>query len=322
MRAHDPCSVARPHHRPTRAHGDDAAARQHGAGLGGARLQLRGALIDASRATVKRRSSCLSQRRATAHRATRFVGAVPATIYLLGQSIRCLVQRLALTCCAWRTHCRKRGSTQCNRQQEESEIRRAQSPGHRRAGRSAAPRGCAAIDLAREQDATRGGGDVPAQCRMEEADRFLQALTSTGCASGWAACPSRCRFVDGAMMPVRGAMHRIRFIGPRTGARGAASRTGSGKTPRLEVAGRAEHAARRLSDWLVGEARADLEARVSRHARKLGVRARRIVLRDPDHALGLVLGQRPAVVLLAPDPGAGATCSTTSPPTRWRICAR
>ena len=50
--------------------------------------------------------------------------------------------------------------------------------------------------------------------------------------------------------------------------------------PRLKVAGRPEHAARRLRDWLVAEARADLDDRVAWHAGKLGVRARRITLRD------------------------------------------
>jgi predicted metal-dependent hydrolase len=51
-------------------------------------------------------------------------------------------------------------------------------------------------------------------------------------------------------------------------------------TPRLLVAGRHEHAARRLKDWLAEEAHKDLEERVGWHARKLGVRARHITLRD------------------------------------------
>jgi len=44
--------------------------------------------------------------------------------------------------------------------------------------------------------------------------------------------------------------------------------------------GRVEHAGRRLKDWLAQQARADLDERVSWHARKLGVRPRRIGLRD------------------------------------------
>jgi predicted metal-dependent hydrolase len=46
------------------------------------------------------------------------------------------------------------------------------------------------------------------------------------------------------------------------------------------VSGRAEHGARRLKDWLIAQAHADLDARVAWHARNLGVRPKRIGLRD------------------------------------------
>jgi predicted metal-dependent hydrolase len=46
------------------------------------------------------------------------------------------------------------------------------------------------------------------------------------------------------------------------------------------VAGRLEHASRRLKDWLLEQARADLDASVTRHSRMLGVKARSISLRD------------------------------------------
>jgi predicted metal-dependent hydrolase len=49
---------------------------------------------------------------------------------------------------------------------------------------------------------------------------------------------------------------------------------------RLEVAGRIEHAARRLKDWLIAQARKDLDERVRWHAAKLDVRVRHIGLRD------------------------------------------
>ncbi len=50
--------------------------------------------------------------------------------------------------------------------------------------------------------------------------------------------------------------------------------------PILTVSGRLEHAPRRLRDWLVEQARADLDVCVGTHARKLGVKARSITLRD------------------------------------------
>ena len=48
----------------------------------------------------------------------------------------------------------------------------------------------------------------------------------------------------------------------------------------LRVSGRAEHAPRRLRDWLGEEARRDLDARVLVHTRALGVKAKRIAIRD------------------------------------------
>jgi predicted metal-dependent hydrolase len=52
------------------------------------------------------------------------------------------------------------------------------------------------------------------------------------------------------------------------------------RAPRLNVSGRQEHAPRRLRDWLVEQARADLDRSVTLHARQLGVKARSITLRD------------------------------------------
>jgi len=48
----------------------------------------------------------------------------------------------------------------------------------------------------------------------------------------------------------------------------------------LNVAGDVTHAPRRLGDWLVDQARRDLDARVSWHSRRLGVKASRISVRD------------------------------------------
>jgi predicted metal-dependent hydrolase len=50
--------------------------------------------------------------------------------------------------------------------------------------------------------------------------------------------------------------------------------------PRLIVSGRVEHASRRLKDWLLEQARADLDASVTHHSKSLGVKARSISLRD------------------------------------------
>lgn len=120
---------------------------------------------------------------------------------------------------------------------------------------------------------------VPAECRMDEAGRFLRSHID------WVRdrlgrVPEPVPFADGAKVPVRGRMHRIRFAGAVPGMAVVSTEEYVGGMPRLAIAGRVEHAARRLKDWLADEARTDLDARVTWHARRLGVRVRRIGLRD------------------------------------------
>jgi predicted metal-dependent hydrolase len=124
---------------------------------------------------------------------------------------------------------------------------------------------------------------VPEQCRMEEASRFVESNLD------WVRerlgnVPEPVPFEDGAKVPLRGRLHCLCFTGvsrARSGARSVVEvDTTSGATPRLVVAGRLEHASRRLKDWLQEQARTDLDASVSRYGRELGVKARSISLRD------------------------------------------
>ena len=65
--------------------------------------------------------------------------------------------------------------------------------------------------------------------------------------------------------------------------RANAARSGSSSSergPLICVAGERAHIARRVTDFLKREARKDLEAAVARHSKQLGVKPRRIVLRD------------------------------------------
>jgi predicted metal-dependent hydrolase len=120
---------------------------------------------------------------------------------------------------------------------------------------------------------------VPAVCRMEEASRFVESNLD------WVreclgAVPAPIPFADGARIPLRGRMHRLRFSGVARARPVVEVAAGAGATPQLVVSGRLEHASRRLKDWLVEQARADLDASVSRHSSTLGVKARSISLRD------------------------------------------
>ncbi len=96
---------------------------------------------------------------------------------------------------------------------------------------------------------------VPAECRHGRGRQVSQRAISTGCASASAACPSRCRSPTARRIPLRGRLHRVCFTGPERGrAVVEIEQSGSGM-PRLDVAGRLEHAPRRLKDWLVEQAR-------------------------------------------------------------------
>lgn len=120
---------------------------------------------------------------------------------------------------------------------------------------------------------------VPIRCRVDEAGRFLRTHID------WVRdrlgrVPQPVPFADGAKIPLRGHLHRIVFTGPARGPSVTLAGASASSVPRLEVSGRAEHASRRLKDWVFAEALKDLDDRVSWHAKKLGVRAKRISLRD------------------------------------------
>ncbi len=85
--------------------------------------------------------------------------------------------------------------------------------------------------------------------------------------------PTRQPFIDGASVPVFGEVHRIRHIG----GRGAPVRRTEGE---LLVSGEAEHLARRLSDWLIALARAEIEPLAHAKAAIAGRKVSRVTIRD------------------------------------------
>jgi predicted metal-dependent hydrolase len=103
-------------------------------------------------------------------------------------------------------------------------------------------------------------------------------------------------FTHGAVVPLRGYSHLLRFAGSvrRRGvvwveaaddsaaapAWPQGSRHSIRKLPRLLVAGEYDHAPRRLLDWLKRQAHLDLRARVAVHAGRLGLMPSRIFVRD------------------------------------------
>jgi predicted metal-dependent hydrolase len=119
---------------------------------------------------------------------------------------------------------------------------------------------------------------LPIQCDLDEAGSFLHRNMA------WVRerldqLPSPVPFRDGAFMPLRGETHRVAFTGNASG-RGVVRQSAAEPYAELQVCGQAEHAPRRLGDWLVKQARTDLEDRVALHCGRLGLKASRISVRD------------------------------------------
>ena len=108
--------------------------------------------------------------------------------------------------------------------------------------------------------------------------------------------PEPVPFTDGAIIPLRGLAHLLRFAGlvRRRGvvwveepedarvapAWPASARVATERLSRLHVSGAEEHAPRRLLDWLKRQAHFDLKLRVDLHAKRLSLMPKRIVVRD------------------------------------------
>lgn len=120
---------------------------------------------------------------------------------------------------------------------------------------------------------------LPMQCDLKQAGQFvsrhLEWVKERLCS-----LPPPVPFEDGAEIPLRGVPHVIRFLGYlRRGPVVSVGRAADGR-PQLVVSGHSDHAPRRLLDWLIAQARKDLDERVAWHAAKLKLRPRGIVIRD------------------------------------------
>lgn len=118
---------------------------------------------------------------------------------------------------------------------------------------------------------------IPMRGSLREARLFAQKH-SAWLAARLSRLPQAAPFAHGAMLPVRGVMHRIEH---RASARGAVwIECGSDGAHLLCVSGEAAHIARRVWDYLKREARRDLEAASRAAARALGARVTRVSVRD------------------------------------------
>lgn len=138
---------------------------------------------------------------------------------------------------------------------------------------------------------------TPVRCRLDDVSTFVNRhLEWVRLQLG--ALPKPAPLADGMLLPLRGAPHRVRFIeraNPGSAKKDAARGTGivtispplrAGQPPEIHVRGTTETAPRRLRDWLVKEAASDLDAIVHRYAQRLGLRPKRLSLRDQSSRWG------------------------------------
>ena len=109
---------------------------------------------------------------------------------------------------------------------------------------------------------------APSQRALDRALEFARGQ-ETWIARQLARVPARVTLAPGAKIPFRGREHVI--------ARGETTQAGDGV---IHVAGRDEHAPRRVLDLLKREARRVLDERTHAHAARIDSRVRRITVRD------------------------------------------
>ena len=123
---------------------------------------------------------------------------------------------------------------------------------------------------------------MPPRGSLKEARAFAQKH------GGWIAArigrlPEPAPFVHGMALPLRGLDHKIVH---RPDRRGTVWIEEDGDERLLCVAGEEAHAARRLRDFLKREAKRDLEAASRAAAQALGVRVKRVSIRDQSSRWG------------------------------------
>jgi hypothetical protein len=126
---------------------------------------------------------------------------------------------------------------------------------------------------------------IPFQCTISDAGSFVtrnldwvrKRLTSL---------PEPVSLQHGAILPLRGIPHRIAFQAATTEESAVVTRHIPGNYPLLIVRGPLHRAGRRLRAWLSTEAEQDLQARVSNYETALGIKCKRIAVRDQSSRWG------------------------------------
>jgi predicted metal-dependent hydrolase len=122
---------------------------------------------------------------------------------------------------------------------------------------------------------------MPARGSLSEAESFA-SRHAAWIGAKLRRLPEKIPFEPGALIPLRGVMHEIVHCPERRGGVwiGSGSSQQAGSHPLLCVAAGLPFVPRRVRDFLIKEAKRDIEAAVAAHARKLGATPSKITLRD------------------------------------------
>jgi hypothetical protein len=124
---------------------------------------------------------------------------------------------------------------------------------------------------------------LPMNCDLADAGSFV-ARHMDWVRERLCTLPNGVPFEHGALIPLRGVGHLLDCL--RSDVRGIRIDVVNPAVPRLLVGGGAQGAPRRLVVWLAQQAARDLDDRVVFHARRLGVRPKRIAVRDQSSRWG------------------------------------
>jgi predicted metal-dependent hydrolase len=123
---------------------------------------------------------------------------------------------------------------------------------------------------------------IPARAKLIDAKAFAERQ-APWIGSRLRRLPEKLQLEPGELVPLRGVPHRIEHRPAKRGVvwiQSVEESFGSSAEPLICVNSEVCFVSRRIHDFLVRQARRDLEAAVARHAAHLSVRVRKITLRD------------------------------------------
>lgn len=120
---------------------------------------------------------------------------------------------------------------------------------------------------------------LPKQCDLGEAGSFV-ARHMDWVRERLGTLPDPVPFAHKQVMPLRGVPHKIVFVAPQRGKGVVGTHKPGRGYPEIRVAVDVDNGPQRLRTWLFKQARRDLEARVIAHAARMGVKPKKLTIRD------------------------------------------